>query len=36
MVVGENEWTATKNAGKLMGLSIAMTMQRYDAGRIAQ
>jgi hypothetical protein len=34
MVVGENESTATKNAGELMAISIAMAMQRYDAGRI--
>jgi hypothetical protein len=32
----ENELTATKNAGKLMAISIAMAMQRYDAGSIAQ
>jgi hypothetical protein len=36
MVVGDNESTATKNAGKSMEISIAMTMQRYDAGRIAR
>jgi hypothetical protein len=28
MVVGNNESTATKNAGKLMAISIAMAMQR--------
>jgi hypothetical protein len=28
--------TATKNAGELMAISIAMAMQRYDAGRIAR
>jgi hypothetical protein len=33
--VGENELTATKNAGKSMAISIAMGMQQYDAGRIA-
>ena len=36
MVVGDNESTATKNAGKSMAISIAMAMQRYNAGRIAQ
>ena len=36
MVVGDNESTATKNAGKLMAISMAMAMQRYDAGRIAR
>jgi len=36
MVVGENESTATKNAGESMAISIAMAMQRYDAGRIAR
>ena len=36
MVVGNNESTATKNAGKSLAISIAMAMQRYDAGRIAQ
>ncbi len=36
MVVGENESTATKNAGKSMAILIAVTMQRYDAGRIAR
>ncbi len=35
MVVGNNESTATKNAGKSMAFSIAMAMQRYDSGRIA-
>jgi hypothetical protein len=34
MVVGNNESTATKNAGKSLAISIAMAMQRYDAGRI--
>jgi hypothetical protein len=32
MVVGDNKSTATKNAGKLMAILIAMTMQWYDAG----
>ena len=36
MVVGDNESTATNNAGKLMAISIAMAMQRYNAGRFAQ
>jgi len=36
MVVGDNESTATKNAGKSMAISIAMAMQRYNAGRIAR
>ncbi len=36
MVVRENKSTATKNAGESMAISIAMTMQRYDAGRITQ
>jgi hypothetical protein len=26
----------TKNAGKLLGILIAMRMQRYDAGHIAR
>jgi hypothetical protein len=34
MVMGENESTATKTAGESMAISIAMAMQRYDAGRI--
>ncbi len=36
VVVGENESTATKNAGKSMAISIVMTMQWYDTGRIAR
>ena len=36
MVVGDNESTATINAGKLLAISIAMQMRRYDAERIAQ
>jgi hypothetical protein len=36
MVVGEKESTTAKNAGKLLAISIAMRMQGYDAGRIAQ
>jgi len=34
--VGDNESTATKNAGELLAISIAMAMQLYDAGRITQ
>ncbi len=36
MVVGDNESTAPKNAGKSMAIWIAMAMQPYDAGRIAR
>ena len=36
MAVGDNESTATKNAGELLVISIAMAMHWYDAGRIAQ
>ncbi len=36
MVVGDNKSTATKNAGKLPAISIAIAMQRYDAGHINQ
>ena len=36
MVVGDNNSTATKNAGESMEISIAMAMQWYNAGRIAQ
>ena len=36
MVVGDNESTATKNAGESMAISIAIAMQRYDAGRFSQ
>ncbi len=32
MVVGNNESTTTKNADKSLAISIAMAMQRYDAG----
>ena len=34
MIVGNTETTATKHAGESMAISIAMAMQRYDAGRI--
>ncbi len=36
MVVGDNESTATKNAGDSMAISIAIEINWYDAGRIAQ
>jgi hypothetical protein len=36
MVVGNNKLMATKNAGESMAISIAMAMQRYDAGRITR
>ena len=36
MVVANNEINETKNAGKLTTISMAMVMQRYDAGRIAR
>ena len=36
MVVGDNESTATKNAGESMAISTAMAMQRYDAGHITR
>ncbi len=36
MVVGDNKATATKNAGKLLAISVAMAMQQYHAGHIAQ
>ena len=36
MVVGDNELTATQNAGESMAISTAMAMQRYDVGCIAQ
>ena len=36
MVVANNEIDETKNEGKLTTISMAMVMQRYDAGRIAQ
>jgi hypothetical protein len=35
MVVANNEKTTKKNAGKSLVISIAMAMQRYDAGHIA-
>jgi len=36
MVVANNEIDETKNAGKLTTISVAMAMQRYNAGRIAR
>ena len=36
MVVGNTEIDETKNAGKSTTISIAMAMQRYDAGHIAR
>jgi hypothetical protein len=36
MVVANNEIDETKNAGKSTTILIAMAMQRYDAGHIAQ
>jgi len=35
MVVANNKIGETKNAGKLMPISMAMAMQRYDVGHIA-
>jgi len=35
MVVANNELTATKNADKLLAISMAMVMQRYKVRRIA-
>jgi hypothetical protein len=34
--VGDNEIGDDKNEGKSLAISIAMAMQRYDAGRIAR
>jgi hypothetical protein len=36
MVVANNEIDETKNAGKSTTISMAMGMQRYEAGRIAR
>jgi len=36
MVVANNEIDETQNAGKLTTISMAMAMQRYDVGHIAQ
>jgi hypothetical protein len=36
MVVANNKIDETKNAGKLTTILMAMAMQRYNAGRIAQ
>jgi len=35
-VSGQQQIDGYKNAGELMAVSIAMAMQRYDAGRITQ
>jgi len=34
MVVANNEFNETKNAGKSTAISMALAMQRYDAGRV--
>ncbi len=34
--MGDNDIGDNKNAGKLTTISMAMVMQRYDAGSIAQ
>jgi hypothetical protein len=34
--VGDNEISDDKNEGDSLAISIAMAMQRYDAGRIAR
>jgi hypothetical protein len=36
MVVSNNKLTTTKNAGKLLAISIAMRMRQYNAGHIAR
>ena len=36
MVVGNSKSMATKNAGKLLAILIAMAMQWYNVGRIAR
>jgi hypothetical protein len=36
MVVGDNKLMATKTAGELLAILIAMEMQQYNAGHIAQ
>ena len=35
MVTGNNKSETTKNAGKLLAISIAIQMRQYDTGRIA-
>jgi hypothetical protein len=35
MLVGNNESTTTKNAGKLLAILIAMRMRQCDGGHIA-
>jgi hypothetical protein len=34
--LGDNEIGDDKNEGELLAISIAMAMQRYDAGHIAR
>jgi hypothetical protein len=34
--MGNNKSATTKNAGKLLAISIAMQMRPYNVGRIAQ
>ena len=36
MVVGDNELTATKNAGESLAILIAIQMRRYNTGCIAR
>jgi hypothetical protein len=36
MVVANNDFDKTKNAGKSTTMSMAMAMQWYDAGHIAR
>ncbi len=36
MVEGNNQLMTTKNAGKLLAISMAMAMQRYDERHIAR
>jgi hypothetical protein len=36
MLVGNNKSATAKNAGKLLVISIATLMRRYDTGRIAR
>jgi hypothetical protein len=34
--MGNNKSATTKNSGESLAISIAMQMQRYEAGRIAR
>jgi hypothetical protein len=36
MVMGNNKSATTKNAGKLLAISIAIRMRQYDAGHITR